>query len=202
MTELSDNTLACCCGERLKFIHPTENSTFLRLDSISSSLQSIRKSLSPKKPQLISLLQHHLSQLINPISYQHQPAGFTGLSLSFLPDLKWIQRSHFYEGSSEGRKRVINKEYLLEIKSSKLILPDSDSVLVLFDRKLRLLGKLTNVSDPLTNFKIKQVKKRKWNFIMSREIILDKHFIYGQATAHLEWLFILLYLRRGSTYKK
>ena len=202
ITELSDQTLACCCVDGLRFVHPTENSIFWQLDSISSSIQSIRKSPSPKKPQLISLLQHHLSQLINPISYQHLPASFTGLSLSFLPNVKWIQRSHFYKGSSEGGKRVINTEYLLEMKSSKSILPDSDSFLVLFDRKLRLIGKITNHSDPLTNFKIKQVKKGKWTFIIDQEIILDNRFIYGQATAHFSNGYLNCYICEGDPLMK
>ena len=168
ITELSDKTVAFCCEDGVTIIPPLllqDPSLLSRIDSISSSLDSIRKSSSDQKNQLVSLLQHHLSQLLIPA--KHQPEKFTGLTLSLLPDLKSIQRSYCYEGLPEGRKKILSQNYTLEVISLKSIIPESEAIVTFFDRKLRLLGKISDPKNPLDSFKIKQMRRGKWVFIMN-----------------------------------
>ena len=137
------------------------------MNSISSSLQSIQTSTFNQKNQLISLLQHHLAQLLTPV--RNQPEKFTGLALSLLPDLKSIQRSYCYEGLPEERRKSLTQKYSLEVIRSKSIVTESQAILTLFDRKLKLLGKITNVDDPTVDFKIQQMRRGKWVFSMHDE---------------------------------
>ena len=181
ITELSDNKIACCCYNGVKIIlSPVQNPRLVEspqtisattdpisstLDSLSSSIDSIKASTSDQKTQLVSLLQHHLSQLLIPA--KHQPEKFTGLTLSLLPDLKSIQRSYCYEGLPEGRKKILSQNYTLEVISLKSIIPESEAIVTFFDRKLRLLGKISDPKNPLDSFKIKQMRRGKWVFIMN-----------------------------------
>ena len=185
ITELSNKTIACCCRNGLKILPPIifqDLSLVQRIDSISSSLYSIRKSTSDQKPQLISLLQHHLIQLLTPI--KNQPEKFTGLSLSLLPDLKFIQRSHCFEGSTEGRSKILTQEYSLEMISSNSTVTDSQAILSIFDRKLRLLGRITKTKDSSVDFKVEKIKRGKWVFSMHDHISLNHSNISGSARVH------------------
>ena len=195
IVELRDKTIACCCSDGLKIVSPSMLDILLiaRIDSISSSLESIRKSTSSQKPQLIALLQHHLVQLLNPV--QHQPEKFTGLSLSLLPDLKSIQRSHCHTGSSEGRKRILTQNYLLEMIQAKSTISDSQAIQTFFDRKLKLLGKLKNNNDPLTSLKIEQMRRGKWVFSIHDQI--DMNYIEGLATVHFLNGYLNCYVSEG-----
>lgn len=195
ITQLSDLNIVCCCDDGLKVIDSVEDLSTLRIDSISSSLESIRRSSSPREPQLISLFQHHLSQLITQV--QPQPKQFTGLSLSLLPDLKWIQRSHFFHENSVGRKKIFTQNYFLEMINSKSILHNSEASLTLFNRKLKLLGTLRNHSDPITDFKVKKVRKSKWIFTIEQDILFDKHHLFGLATVHFNNGYLKCYINEG-----
>ena len=167
ITELRDNKIACCCYDGLKIIPSLllqDPKLFERMNSISSSLDSIRNSSSDQKTQLISLLQHHLAQLLTPV--KHQPERLTGLALSLLPDLKSIQRSYSYEGSAVGRRKILTRNYCLELMSLKSTVPRSQAILNLFDRKLKLLGKVTDADDPTVDFKTQLMRRGKWVFSM------------------------------------
>ena len=176
VTELSDKTIACCCEDGLRIIPSPVQDPLLsaRIDSLSSSLQSIRKSTSDQKPQLISLLQHHLTQLLTPI--QRQPEKFTGLALSLLPDLKSIQRNHLYEDSSEGRRKILTQSYVLETIGSNLAVSDLRVILTLFSRKLKLQGWTNKVDNPISSFRVEKVRRKKWVFSMH-----DQTKISGRA---------------------
>ena len=210
--ELSDKTIACCCGDGLRIIaspvtYPSlveesdlnssildlipstldSNSSILdpipsTLDSISSSIHSIKTSTFDKKTQLISLLQHHLTQLLSPI--QHQPEKFTGLALSLLPDLKSIQRNHLHDGSSEGHRKILTQNYSLEMMSSNSSATDAVATLTLFERKMKFFGRIANVENPTVDFKVLQMRKRKWVFTMDQEFVLDDCLMKRPATAH------------------
>ena len=191
ITELSDKRIACCGGDGVRFFSPSiqdlplvENPGWIAptLDSISSSLDSIRKSTSCQKSQLISLLQHHLIQLTT--SVKPQPVKFTGLIISLLPDLKFIQRSHCYEGLSEGRKKILTQKYILEMISSKSVIPDSEAILTLFDRKIKVQGKITNVCDPSVDFRVRKMLRGNWIFSIDQEFVLDDSLMNRPATAH------------------
>ena len=184
ITELSDKTIVCCCTDGLKILSPSlvDISLIETIDSISSNLDSIRKSTSDKKTQLISLLQHHLTQLISPV--EHKSGRFTGLALSLLPDLKSIQRSYWYEGLPVGRRRVLTQGYALEMIKSNSDIPDSYGIMTLFDRKIRLLGKITDENNPIDSFKVEQIRRGKWRFSMQDETLLDHSNIHGSATVH------------------
>ena len=184
IAELSDGTLACCCdqdgliviplsflglppAERHKATSSAIDSISPTLDSISSSLKSIRASASPQKPQLVSLLQHHLAQLLSPV--RPQAEKFTGLALSLLPDLRSIQRSHRFEGASDGRrKRLLTQRYSLETPGSGAALAAPQAILTLFDRRLKLFGRAgADAADPLAGFKVEQMRRGKWVFSMT-----------------------------------
>ena len=198
ITELSDNKIACCCYNGVKIIlSPVQNPRLVEspqtisattdpisstLDSLSSSIDSIKASTSDQKTQLVSLLQHHLSQLLIPA--KHQPEKFTGLTLSLLPDLKSIQRSHLYEGSSETRKRVLTQNYSLEMMSSNSSATDALATLTLFDRKLKLFGKVTNIDNPTADFKVQKIRKGKWVFTLDQEFDLSDPPKERPATVH------------------
>lgn len=182
LTQLSDKTIACCDdkGVKILFLLDQDCSIMTTVESLSSNIESIRNSSSAKKPQLISLLQHHLIQLMTPV--KHQPENFTGLTISLSPDLKYIQKSHCFEGSAEGRKQILTQKYFLEIESSKSLIPDSKAVLTLFDRKQKFEGKITNVKNPVDGFLIEKIRKSKWVLSMINEIRLGKNLVYGLAT--------------------
>ena len=201
ITELSDQTIACCCiNDGLKIISsPAKNHPLVRksdpissgmdsiastLDAISSSLDSIRNSTSEKKPQLFYLLQHHLTQLFCPAKYQTEK--LTGLTISVLPDLKSIKRSHSFEGQSEGRKKILTQKYALEMISSKSVVPDSEAILTLFDRKMKFQGKVTNVESPLVDFKVQKMSKGKWIFAIDQDFLLNDTSSHRPATAHFK----------------
>ena len=181
ITELSDKSIACCGEDGLKVISSPikDPQLFARINSISSSLDSIRNSSSDQKTQLISLLQHHLAQLLTPV--QHQPDKFTGLALTLLPDLKSIQRSYCFEGQPEGRRRVLTQNYSLEMMSSNSTISEPQAILSLFDRKLRLFGKITNIEDPSLDFKVEQMKRGKWVFSMHDKNVTYQTSISGPA---------------------
>ena len=151
------------------------------LSSISSSVRSIRSSSSAYKPQLICLLQHHLSQLLSDV--QPQPSRFSGLALSLTPDLRSLRRSHTHSQTTAGRSRVFNSEYFLETSSSNPSGSSLEASLVLFKRKLRLYGKVTDRENPLHGFKVSAVKRGKSLFEMNRETLLGRDELYGAATA-------------------
>lgn len=196
ITELSDKSIACCCYNGLRIIRlPIDDECLRRLDSISSSLKSIRRSSSPREPQLIYLLQHHLFQLLNPIHFQ--PKKFTGLSISLLPDLKSLQRSYFYEGFPEGKKRLLTSEYSLEMLHSNSKIPDFRASLILFNQKVKLIGNFSNEDDPLMTFKASEVRKGKWIFKMNQEISIANSHLYGLATAHFHNGYLKCYISQG-----
>lgn len=195
ITELSDKTIACCCDDGLKILNIYDDLLSSRFDSISLSLESVRKSSSPKEPQLISLLQHHLFQLTTPILPQQKK--LTGLLISLLPDLKWIQKSHVFEETSEGRKRIFTQKYFLEMVNSKSTLSDFEARLILFDRKLKYLGTVTNENDPLSNFKIKQITKSNWIFKIKGEKALDLNHLYGETTVDFTNGYLNCYVIEG-----
>ena len=185
IVELSDKTVACSCDDGLRIIPSPvfyDRSLLEKIDSISSSLDSIRNSTSDRKTQLISLLQHHLAQLLAPV--KHQPDKFTGLTLSLLPDLKSIQRSHLYDGLAEKRRKIVTQNYSLEMMNSKSVIPESQAILTLFDRKLKLLGKICNVDNPIVGFKVQQVRKRNWVFTLDQEFVLSDTPEEKPATAY------------------
>ena len=197
ITQLSDNNIACSCHKGLKVIlPPPDKLCFSRLESISSSIQSILKSSSAQEPQLIALLQHHLSQLLT--QQKPQPERFTGLSLSLLPDLNYVQRSHQFEGSSEGRKRIFSSSYFLETARSGSMLSEDQARLTLFDRKLKLLGRTQTEKDPLADFKVKEIRKEKWVFTLSQEISLSSGALRGPATAHFSNGYLTCYIVEGN----
>ena len=174
ISELSDGTIACACEDGLRVIPSLPDFPLMeRLDSISSSIQSIRScsSSSDRKSQLISLLQHHLAQLTTPPK--------TGLSISPLPPLKSLQRSHLFQGSSEGRKRIFTQRYVLDVSNQTSL-----ASLTLFDRKLKLLGTISNINDPLKEYKVHQMRRGKWIFSMNQETFLENSSLGGYATSH------------------
>ena len=201
-TELSDKTIACCFDGGLRIIFPPvqEDPLDETIDSISYSLESIRNSTSSQKSQLISLLQHHLVQLITPI--QHQPEKFTGLALSLLPDLKFIQRSYFYEGESQGRKRILTHKYILEMVSSKSVIPETQTTLTLFDRKLKLLGKTINLDNPMTSLKIEKIQRGNWIFCMDDQTLVNPSHISGSATVHFLNGYLNCFIQEGDLINK
>ena len=216
MTELSDKTIACCCGDGLIVIpfpaktpqlveNPQTISTTVdpitpTLDSLSSSISSIRRSTSDKKTQLISLLQHHLAQLVTAV--RNQPEKFSGLTLSLLPDLKSIQRSYCYEGVPEARKRVLTQKYSLEMMSSNSSVTDAQAILNLFDRKLKLLGKISDANNPMSSFKIEKVRRSKWVFSMDDPSDVNPGHIYGPATVHFLNGYLNCYILEGDLINK
>lgn len=183
IAQLNNNSLACACQDGLKIVQlPSfKNDCDDIIDSIKSNMFSISISAAPRKPQLISLLQHHLSQLISKTSFD--PIGFSGRVVSFLPDFNSLERSNFVNGNLEGRKKTFTKFYSHSLNIIKFKSVFSDDLLFHFQRKLRLLGTATNNEDPLNGFKIKQVRKGKWIFTMDQETILDKNDIFGPASA-------------------
>ena len=198
LTELKDGTIACCCEDGLKVVSLSTQEDLLNktldsassgitsilstLNSLSSNLRSIRKTSCDKKSQLISLLQHHLIQLRAPV--ENQPEKFSGLALSLLPDLKSIQRSHYFEGSREGKSRLLTRTYVLEMINSNSLISDSLESITLFDRKLKLQGKITNFKNPMDDFKIQLMSKGNWVFKMDNYIDFNHTHIYGLATVY------------------
>lgn len=182
ITELSNKTIACCCRDGLKILPPIffqDLSLLSKIDSISSSLHSIRKSTSDQKAQLISLLQHHLIQLLTPI--KHQPENFTGLALSLSPDLKSIQRSHCFEGLTEGKSKILTQKYSLEMINLNSTITDPKAILTRFDQKIRLLGTISNIKDSSLDIKVEKIRRGKWVFSMHDQISLNHSYISGSA---------------------
>lgn len=202
ITELSDKTIACCFDGGLRIISTPvpEDPLDETIDSISSSLESIRNSTSSQKSQLISLLKHHLVQLLKLV--QHQQKKFTGLALSLLPDLKFIQRSHFYEGKSQGRKRILSHKYILEMVSSKSVIPESHAALTLFDRKLKVLGRIIDPKNLMTNFKIEKIKRGNWIFCMDDQTLVNPSHIYGSATIQFQNGYLNCFIQEGDLINK
>ena len=203
IVELSDKTVACSCDDGLRIISSPircDRSLLEKIDSISSSLDSIRKSSSSQKPQLISLLQHHLTQLLTPV--KHQPEKFTGLALSLLPDLKSIQRNHLYDGLAEKRRKIVTQNYSLEMMSLNSVIPESQAILTLFDRKLKLLGKISDANNPMSCFKIDKVRRSKWVFSMDDQTVVKPNHIYGPATVHFLNGHLNCYMLEGDLINK
>lgn len=68
--------------------------------------------------------------------------------------------------------------------SSNSSVPDSRASLTLFDRKLKLLGKITNFDNPTVDFKVQQVRRGKWVFTLDQEFTLSDPPKERPATAH------------------
>lgn len=182
ITQLSDKTISCSCREGLKIISPPPDFSFLsRLKSISSSIKSIRKSPSPSHQiQLVFLLQHHLAQSLRKIKQRK----ITGLSTSLLPGFRSVRKSHLFEGLSEGKIRIFAQNYFLEMVTHKTRTLDVRASLTFYDKKLKLLGSVTDERNPFKSFKIKEIKKGKWSFTMNEEVSFDSGRVYELATAY------------------
>lgn len=202
ISELSDKRIACCCddGLKIKTLSFCDNSSFTTMSSIISSLNSIINSSSSQKSQLISLLQHHLIQLVAQV--EHQPEKFSGLSLSLLPDLKSIQRSHYFEGSPHGKTRVLTQKYVLEMMSSKSVTSDSLATFTLFNRKFKVFGRITDAKNPMNNFQLEKVIKGKWLFSMQNQIFSLNSIIYGLVTVHFLNGYVNCYILDGEIINK
>lgn len=181
LTLLDDNRLVFSCGDDgIKVLPVPKNPCDELIESISSNLKSISSSTSPREPQLISLLQHHLAQLMNKVRVL--PEKFTGLSISLFPEIGSLHRSHFHRGSPEGKTRILNRDYLLEMSTPKSNLPDPEATIHLFKRQILIMGTLTNKADPLSGFKVQQIRKRNWVFRLATETPLSETDLTGPAT--------------------
>ena len=194
ITNFDSNLLSCSCDDGIKIIEiaprspdppSSEEPVIQTINAISSSLNSIRFSSSDKEPQVVSLLQHHLTQLLS--KAKPQPKSFSGLAISLLPDLNNALRIHLHQGSPESKRKIFNKDYILEMASQT---STTEASLVLFERRIRISGKIENENHPLEGFKIKEFRKGKWVFVFDREIPLTKNDLKSAATVNFSngWL--------------
>lgn len=197
-TQLSNGSIACSCENGIRILAPLppEDPLDLWIDSISSSLKSIRSSSpSSKKSQLISLLRHHVSQLLD--AFQPHVSDFTGLAVSLLPNFKSIQRSHVFKNTAEGKRKILTQNYSLQTLRLNPVAENCEALLILFDRKVKYFGRVVKPSDPLVGFKVKELRRGKWVFSLDEEIGLGSSSINSLATVRFRNGFLHCYTSEG-----
>lgn len=203
MIFVSPTRLACACdSEGLKFINirtpstkfvpPPVSLTDQIIESLFTNLKSIAESASQRKPLLIKLLRDHLDQLSG--NTPDVVPSSNGLVISKHPKLPALERSHIYEGRTTGLTKVFHRQYSLQQlgKDSKLSSPEA--ILTLFEKRIQLRGLVTCKEDPAKDFIIKELRKGRWVFILSKETKLADSAIKTPATSFFKngWLSCLI----------
>ena len=72
--------------------------------------------------------------------------------------------------------------------------------MTLFDRRLKLLGTVTDEDDPLSCFIVNEVRKDNWIFKMDQVFVLENTHFYKLATAHFNNGYLNCYILEGEPH--
>mgnify|MGYP003613405834 CR=1 FL=1 len=79
---------------------------------------------------------------------------------------------------------MLTQTYSLEMLSSKSAAADSLATLTLFDRKLKLSGRVSDPNNPVDSFKVEQMRRGQWVFCMDDPSAVSPGRVSGPATVH------------------
>ena len=189
ITLLSNETLAINCYNGFKILRIfTDEFNTQNHDLFSQILKSNPKSSSFEKVTKFPNFNHKIASSI-----------FSSLVVSVVVGLGGVQRSHMCSRYCMGRRRVVTGRYVFETVGG---VSDGVSSLCLFDRGVKVVGRCLSESNPLSHFRVTEIKRGKWIFTLSQDTSIEHLRSFTRATSFFKNGYLKCYTVEGQLTTK
>lgn len=132
----------------------------LLMQSLQSSISTIRSFKSNRLPKYLETVKEHLNLLLDIAEKNRTDSNRHRLSL--LPCEVGFQRAHLFGPRPHNIVKEISREYTLERAVNRDGRTSSEAILTLFERKIKLFGKLEPGKSWRESFEIKSLRRGSW----------------------------------------